>query len=132
MLTCVEMDVVSPDPDNHRVNHDDQTALQTTPATTATPQTEPATAVALVKSPAEQGSFLRASILQRLQVDETVYLVPAKWYNRFNLWTRGTGPAPGTVDPSVLVDEEGVLLDDVIEERDWISVNQAAWEMIKQ
>jgi hypothetical protein len=132
------MDVTSPgttpfNNENHHAPPADQTTDPSSPTTT--PSTVPSTTstTPATKTPVEQGLLLCATMFERLTIDETVYLVPAKWYSAFNLWSRGAGAAPGPVDPAMsLVDADGVLLDDLIEERDWVVVNQQGWDMIKQ
>ena len=126
------MDVGSPatfhnaPPDNPHANPDDQTAQSTTVPTSMPPMTRPL-------SPSEQANLLRLAMIQRLHLDQTVYLIPTKWYNAFSRWTTGGGPAPGPVDPkAALLDSDGVLFDNVIEDRDWLFVNQRAWDMIKE
>ena len=84
-------------------------------------------------SPSEQGNLLRSAMLQRLHLDQTVYLIPTKWFNTFTRWTTGAGAAPGPIDPqATLLDSEGVLFDGLVEDRDWVFVHQQGWEMIKE
>jgi hypothetical protein len=80
----------------------------------------------------EQLCSLKNSMLVPLRFPSKVYLVPKKWYDTFDLWARGPGQEPGRVDPAkVLLDADGVLREDVIEERDWLITNEEGWFMIK-
>ena len=81
----------------------------------------------------DQLNILKQSILDRLEISSTVYLFPTKWYDAFNAWAGGTGHDPGRVDPAgVLLDLDGVLREDAIEERDWHATNQQGWSLIKR
>jgi hypothetical protein len=78
-------------------------------------------------------NILEQSILAGLEISSTVYLFPTKWYDAFTSWARGAGHDPGRVDPAgVLLDLDGVLKEDVIEQRDWLVTNQEGWSMIKR
>jgi DUSP domain len=80
----------------------------------------------------QQLSILTNASMAPLAVSSTVYLIPTKWFQTFSAWTRSSGPVPGAVDPALtLVGEDGVLLEDATENRDWIPVSEQGWYLIK-
>lgn len=84
-------------------------------------------------SKVDQLNILQKSILARLEISSTVYLFPTKWYDAFHSWARECGQDPGRVDPAgVLLDLDGVLREDAIEDRDWRVTNQEGWSLIQR
>jgi hypothetical protein len=82
--------------------------------------------------PITQGHFVKNAMLNRLELGARYFLIPTKWYITFDLWSRGQGAEPGRVDPASLLDGDGVLREDLKEERDFQIINQSAWDMIVQ
>src|SRR5215471_11416426 len=79
----------------------------------------------------DQLNILKQSTVAPLEISTTVYLFPTKWYDAFSAWARGAGQDPGRVDPAgVLLELDGVLREDAIEERDWLVTNQQGWSLI--
>jgi|SRR5579859_481544 len=82
----------------------------------------------------DQLKTLEESIVARLEVDKTVFLVPMKWYVSFKTWAKGdTASEPGRVDPEgQLCDPDGVLSEMSVEGKDWWVVNEEGWNLIKK
>lgn len=91
------------------------------------------TAPSTPPSKEDQLSIIKNSILARLELQSTVYLIPTKWFDALNVWGRSHGQSPGRVDPErTLCDEYGVLLEDALESRDWLATNEQGWDLIKR
>jgi len=81
----------------------------------------------------DQLNLVKRAMMQRLEVGATVYLLPAKWFDAFTLWTRSAAGHPSRVDPlAVLCDQDGVVLHSAQEGRDYHIVNQEAWSLIQR
>jgi hypothetical protein len=115
-------------------SHDNMSRIDSSNATSSSGSTDDIVVLATPPERQEQFNILRNSIIARLELASTLYLVPTKWYDAFNSWARGTtSQEPGRVNPvATLCDADGVLLDDAVEGRDWQAANEEGWSMIKR
>ena len=119
--------------DRNQVDNTDSSSMN---ATTSNSDSSESTADIVIPStpPSKeyQLNILKTSILARLELASTVYLFPKKWYDAFSSWAIGTSAnEPGRVDPAgTLLDLDGVLKEDAIEERDWLVTNEQGWSLI--
>jgi len=135
--------MVNGDSSNQIANHADGNQIDNTDsssmnATTSNSDSSESTVDVVIPSTPPSKEYqlntLKNSILARLELSSKVYLFPTKWYDAFNSWASGTsGNEPGRVDPAgTLLDLDGVLKEDAIEQQDWLVTNEQGWSLIER